>query len=397
VSQAREGTTTNNPPQPLVANAVAVYTKAMGFSPDRVKVSYQQLKDKKGNIFAVACDSVTATPLLMADKDAKTGEWMWSEATLKKLADKIGMKIGIRLDPRNRPDIQANEFNAGTANFVWQNREPQEGQIDFGWTDRQIDFALKNGMAITLQHLAFSGNYPEWVRKKKYTRQQAIALLTSRIHTLVGHFREKFGDRLGQWTLSVVNEANNTKEDFFLKTIGPDYIEIAFAEARKADSLAILLYSDTYNHTSAGLATKFTKSVVDRLKKKGLIDAVGLHMHLKKGELPDKNDVVKTMRNYGIPVYVQEFDVNLQSIEGSREERFAWQAKVYKAMLEAAIESGVSKSFTFWAIGDKESWYEKQHGQPDADATPFDDFYNKKPAYYAMTGALLTFISNSTK
>jgi hypothetical protein len=110
VSQAREGTTTNNPPQPLVANAVAVYTKAMGFSPDRVKVSYQQLKDKKGNIFAVACDSVTATPLLMADKDAKTGEWMWSEATLKKLADKIGMKIGIRLDPRNRIFRQMNSM-----------------------------------------------------------------------------------------------------------------------------------------------------------------------------------------------------------------------------------------------------------------------------------------------
>ena len=66
-------------------------------------------------------------------------------------------------------------------------------------------------------------------------------------------------------------------------------------------------------------------------------------------------------------------------------------------MLEAAIESGVCQSFTVWGTGDKNSWYEKNLSQPDADATLFDDFYNKKPAYYAMSSALFAAIRNSAE
>jgi endo-1,4-beta-xylanase len=385
------------PDQQLISNAIAVYAKAMSISDENVKTTYKEFKSKDGETYVIAFDPATATPLLMAEQDAQTGEWIWHEATLKKLAEKLEMKLGSVVNLNNRPDIQAGEFDAGTATFVWSKRESQPGQIDFGWTDRQIDFALKNGMAITLHHLVSSGVYPEWVTKKNYTREQATALLTGHIRTIIYHFRNKFGERLNGWKLNVVNEGNNSKEDFFLKAIGPDYIDIAFTEARKADSTAILAYSDTYNHTSDGRATKFTKSVVDRLKKKGLIDVVGMQMHLKRGELPDKSDVISTMRHYRIPVHVEEFDVNIQTISGSPEKRFAWQARIYKTMMEAAIESGVCQSFTVWGTGDKNSWYEKNLSQPDADATLFDDFYNKKPAYYAMSAALFASIVNTVK
>ncbi|MDZ7343705.1 MAG: endo-1,4-beta-xylanase [candidate division KSB1 bacterium] len=385
------------PDQQLLVHAMTVYAKTLGVNREEVKLCYNELKGKQSQPYVIAFDSVKMTPLLIAERDSSTGQWHWGTATLKKLADKLGMKLGSVINLNNRPDLQAEEFSAGTATFVWSKREPQPGQIDFGWTDRQIEFALKNGMAITLHHLVSSGIYPEWVTKKNYTREQAIALLTGHIRTIIQHFRNQFGKRLNGWKLNVVNEANNSKEDFFLKTIGPDYIDLAFAEARKADSTAILAYSDTYNHTADGRATRFTQSVVERLKKKRLIDVVGLQMHLKRGELPDKNDVMNTMRHYGLPVHVEEFDVNLQTISGSPKKRFAWQAQIYQTMMEAAIESGVCESFTVWGTGDKNSWYEKNLGQANADATLFDDDYNKKPAYYAMSSALLVAILDSTK
>jgi len=177
-----------------------------------------------------------------------------------------------------------------------------------------------------------------------------------------------------------------------------DLIDIAFQTARESDPSAILIYNDTNNHildesVIDGSVTSNTKKIVERLKLKGLIDGVGLHMHLDGANPPSKQAVIQAMRSYGLPVYVTEFDVNMKDVPGSNEERFAKQARVYQEMIGACLESGVCKTFIQFTPGDQYSWIEHDKSYSgyslNADATAFDDNLQPKPAYFAMLQALV--------
>ncbi|MDZ4159426.1 MAG: endo-1,4-beta-xylanase, partial [Anaerolineaceae bacterium] len=79
---------------------------------------------------------------------------------------------------------------------------------------------------------------------------------------------------------------------------------------------------------------------------------------------------------------------DLSNVQGSNEERFAKQAKIYGDVLTACINSKVCNSFTVWEIVDKYSWLEQNLGKPNADATLFDDNMQPKPAYFAIKDIL---------
>jgi len=143
-----------------------------------------------------------------------------------------------------------------------------------------------------------------------------------------------------------------------------------------------LLYNDEYNHTSNGEYTALTAENVKRLYGEGLLDGVGLEMHLDANDPPDKQDVVDTMKSYGVPVHVTEIDVNLAGVPGTQAERLALQADIYGDMLSACFESGKCQSFSVWGFGDKYSWLEWYYA--DADPTLFDDALQKKPAYSTL-------------
>ena len=170
-------------------------------------------------------------------------------------------------------------------------------------------------------------------------------------------------------------------------------IDIAFKAAREADPSATLIYNDTFNHSPAsagqnGITTTLTMQTVKRLKSEGLIDAVGLEMHLDASDPPNKQDVTNTMKSYGVPVVVTEFDVDLQKVGGTQAKRYALQAQIASNMVGACRQSGVCKEFTLWGIGDNYSWLEESMGEKNADPTPFDDSLNPKDEYFAIRTAL---------
>ncbi|MBI4790137.1 MAG: endo-1,4-beta-xylanase [Chloroflexi bacterium] len=143
-----------------------------------------------------------------------------------------------------------------------------------------------------------------------------------------------------------------------------------------------MIFNSGDNETSDGKMTPVTREIVQRLKAKGLIDGVGLEMHLDGMMQYTKADVIATMKSYGLPVYITEIDVGLKNVPGTPEERYARQAQVYGDMFAACVESGMCKSYAVWGIGDKYSWLERE--SRNADATLYDDNLNPKAAYFAV-------------
>lgn len=313
-------------------------------------------------------------------------------ATLRECADRKQVQVGTYLngawfpDPRFK-DIVATEFNLAviSSGFYWDSIEPSRGQFDFSAVDEQLAFAKSRNMQ-TGGHallLAESPYIPDWLAKGNFSRDELEQVLRQFIVQVMTRYK-------GQFDMYIVVEdppiPPDTGRDVFFHQFGYDYIDLAFQIARETDPSAILLYNAAGDETPNGTATGLTRSIVQRLKAKGLVDGVGMEMHLDAMTAPSKEDVSATMQSYGLPVYITEMDVGLKDVPGTLEERYTRQAQVYGDMFSACLESGVCKSFSVWGIGDKYSWLERESA--DADPTLFDDDLKPKPAYFALLDAL---------
>jgi len=307
------------------------------------------------------------------------------------MADEKGMLLGTYFTPECFPmqkwrEVVAREFSAAMLYrcMAWVDVEPVQGGFDFTSADEQVQFALANNMTVC-SHLICpteSQGNPGWLTDSRLSRDGLEEMLRVHISTVLNRYRGK----VGLWL--VVEEAylkGHTDPDFLYRKFGYDYLELVYRFARDADPSAKLLYNDYDNHTAGGATTGLSRQVVQRLKDEGLIDGVGLEMHLDAREPPGKQDMVATMQSYGLPVYVTELDIDMSGVPGAREARYALQSEMYRDVFEACLESGVCRGFMVWGIGDRYSWLER--ASSEADPTLFDDELNPKPAYFAILEA----------
>ncbi len=317
--------------------------------------------------------------------------------TLRELASARGFYIGVLFGGygfreyfRKLIDIQTKEFNLAQIYLDMKLTQPQQGKFDFRSPDNDIPIAIKAKMKIMGHPLIWYDAVPDWLKSGNFSKDDTTNIMTDHIVTVMGRYTGK----VSAWI--VVNEAYvRPSSDIFYKKIGPEYVEIAFETARKTDPSAVLIYNEFDNHTISGKYYQHTFKVIQMLKSKNLVDAVGLQMHLQGDKPPNKQDVIKAMRSYGLPVYVTEFDINMRDVSGSQEEKFALQAKIYQDMLEACLESGVCQDFVIFGIVDKLSVWEKEKlhlgaFSLNADPTPFDNNFQPKPAYFSLLKALST-------
>jgi endo-1,4-beta-xylanase len=311
-------------------------------------------------------------------------------STLRGWAEEFGFNIGTFLGNKEsrQVEIEFREFNLGHIFSGWVYSEPKRGEFELT-SLRYFGRLASEASMLTRAQLIWPADIPQWVSSGGYSRSELINIMQEHIRGVMVPYK----DLVKEWW--VVNETYNPpyrNNDVLYKTIGPDYVEIAFETARETDPSAILIYNDADNHSSNGVSVRVTKEIIGRLKPRGLVDAVGLQMHLDGTKPPQRADVIATMQSYGLPVVVTEFDVNIANMQGDNDSRFIQQAAVYGDMLSAAIESGVCKSFLVFGMKDSASIWETQSQlrgfSPDADALIYDDNFEPKPAYYAMLDVL---------
>lgn len=347
---------------------------------------------------------------------APTGQWqdpppVLAEPTLTHLAEAKGVSVGTDFgwwsmrDSRYWNTMFAVYNTAILSDFssttFWRGR----GDYDFVPLDRSIDWALRNGFRVRASHLVW-GEYhviPEWLLKGTFTREDYIQILHEHIDTVVGHYK----GRVTEW--NVANEATSRSwsvgNDFWADKIGPEYVEMALRWAREADPSGILILNDNDNHDladpSIGVVASKMLALVSSLKAKGVpVDVVGMQMHLllpwSSQTPPTKADVIDTMQqfaNLGVKIYITEFDVNLNNVSGTRDQRWRFEAQLYREMVAACLESGVCTSFSTWGISDADSWLSCTDWWwclklPNADPLMFDSEYQPKPAFWAVYTAL---------
>lgn len=274
--------------------------------------------------------------------------------------------ISYRID-----DVLATEFNAAFLNDAyWHVIEQREGFPNFKDSLDAATKAKQNGMFVIGGQLVDPRGEFEYTflkKKKDLTHDELLAIMTKHISMEVEALKGNIDLYI------VVNEhrpvtatIEGKPEDPFNAIIGEDYLDIAFQTARDTDPNAILIYNDNSNYhpahdyTNGSNNTSDTLEIVNRLKSKGLIDGVGLQMHLFADEPPNVDKMIKTFQAYGVPVYVTELDINMDGISGTEVEKKRLQEKLYQDVLAAILQTNVTVMVSHWNA--VETW-DGQKGQ----------------------------------
>ena len=286
--------------------------------------------------------------------------------------------------------------------------KPKPDQYFFDDADALVAFAEQHKIKVRGHNFVWHAQLPSWF-KGVATKENARQILTDHIMTVGTRYKGK----MQSW--DVVNEALNPPDGLpdglrkspWFELLGPDYIELAFRTARKADPHAKLTYNE-YGIENDGPedSTKraATLALLKRLKAANApIDALGIQSHVHAGETWGKGlrELIDGAHDLGLEVYLTEMDINddkLKETDIAAIDRIV--ADAYRDYLSVALESKAAKAVLTWGLTDAHTWLAgmgMMRPRPGADTKlpprpperplPFDPDYKPAPAFFAIRDA----------
>jgi GH35 family endo-1,4-beta-xylanase len=203
-------------------------------------------------------------------------------------------------------------------------------------------------MQVRLHPVLFPGDKPLWM-KDGFTQDD----LDNIVQKMVENAKQQH-----MTEIVVVNESGappyDERKDVYWKKFGMGYIIRAFQMAREIYPEAKLIYNDGKNHLKGSDTTKSTLLVAKKLYQEGLIDYVGVEMHIDQDHLPNKQDLIDVFINYPVPVVITEYDALLTYLP--EDQRDAKLSEITKTVFDGCLESTVCISINTWGTNDSVGW-----------------------------------------
>lgn len=283
----------------------------------------------------------------------------------------------------------AEEFNVIVAEnaFKFENIHPERGRYDFADADALVAFASEHAMKLRGHTLVWHRQLPAWITGGEFTREEAIEILRDHIETVAGRYRGRI------WAWDVVNEAVEANEDgfrrdsFWYRTIGPEYVQMAFEMARNADPDAILYYNDFDNEGMNSRSNAVYRLLSDLTRRGAPVDGVGWQMHVPAGFRIKKQhrENARRLGALGLELSITELDVRIRM--PAAPDAYAKQAATYREVTGFCLSEPACRSLVTWGFTDRHSWI-PAFFPGEGDALLFDYDLQPKPAYEAVRGAL---------
>jgi endo-1,4-beta-xylanase len=276
-----------------------------------------------------------------------------------------------------------------------------EGQYEFADADSIVNFGLANGMKVRGHTLVWYNQMAPWILKEnggEVPRAALIARLERYITDVVTHFK----GRVYAW--DVVNEAfqfdepgaktdaNGMRLSDYRRIIGPEYIEIAFRAASKADPDALLFYNDYETQNPKKVAA--IVAMVKDLKAKGVkIDGVGHQSHCARGwpKVPDVEAAIDAFAQLGVTQHITELDIALNQnltdtlVTAATPELLNAQAERYRELMTLYMKKRQQVTAVLvWGISDAYTWLTSWPSKRFEAPLLFDTQLKAKPAYTAV-------------
>ena len=335
--------------------------------------------------------------------------------TSRDLASKPFMKLvdrhfsgSITVGNEMKPDYVLN-YNA-TQKYFEETGDDENPQVSFAQAKPVLDYCLKNNIPVRVHTLVWHSQTPEWFFKENYDasgKYVSKEKMLKRMENYIKNFFETLTElypTLDFYACDVVNEAwlddgsprrpghpdqsNGYGASDWVAVFGDNsFIEPAFTFARKYAPEGCKLYYNDYNEYM-NKKTKIVEMAAE-LKKKGVIDGIGMQSHLDARQnmgsaFPSVSMYESAIKDYvetGLDVQITELDVTIP--ENSGDQYFEHQAEYYNGIMDAIekYKDNIS-AVVFWGVTDDASWRASQL------PLIFDSEYKAKPAFYSIIDGL---------
>jgi len=339
----------------------------------------------------------------------------FSDPTLRELADKAGILIGVRafLKDDAQKALIEKEFNTSTRTCYPYSINKIQGQHDFDSFNEGVNWFYERGMKPMHHMLCGPTQYePAWI--KTITSTKVLdSLLEERIRSIM--LSNDNASKVNVW--NVVNESlnwNGEKEGEYFKEdmciwvrLGyeddksgltgddkindkhPVYIRKAFEYASKYARGKLELRDNGCEKPCKKARALY--QLVRHLQQSGVrIEGVGLQCHFPlegRGALNPQGLAyeISKYRKIGMEVYLTEVDFGRKKLPWTPE-LAQKQKEEYKKLIMVALNEGVSQVH-FWGLrDDDENWLRGEN------PLLFDENLAPKPAYYGVKEALTEFL-----
>ncbi len=198
----------------------------------------------------------------------------------------------------------------------WGSAEPQRDQMNWAPVDEALALAEANGMSFKWHALIWGNQQPAWIESLPVDEQRA------EIREWFEAVAARYGDRIDQ--IEVVNEPlhdppRGPTNGNYIEALGGDgatgwdWIITSFTWARELFPNAELLIND-YSITNDGNATTRYIEIINLLKERGLIDAIGDQAHAfsttEPAPMTNHRNNLDRLAATGLPIYITEFDLD---------------------------------------------------------------------------------------
>ena len=328
-----------------------------------------------------------------------------ADCSLAELADAAGIHLGAAV---NDPDAAAEsatvatDFNSITAenDMKWGVLARNVGQYDFRRADALAAFAHRRGVRLRGHTLIWRDQQPADLRSQALAAADPAAhmrrLFEEHIGTVVGRYR----GQVESW--DVVNEplaalGSSVDRNLFVRTLGDDYIDVAFALAREADPEALLFLNEFFLVHDAGdsRVAAFRELVAGLLERGVPIDGVGIqgHFYGLLAERPERAALEGMLRSFtelGLLVEITELDISITYFLDDPDPLLS-QGRAYADVFAACLAVEGCRGITTWGMHDGDSWLDTF--APFNMAAPhfpllFDAELRPKPAHAAVREVL---------
>ncbi|MCK9861450.1 endo-1,4-beta-xylanase [Paenibacillus sp. ATY16] len=315
---------------------------------------------------------------------------------------KLGTAVLVNeIEDPNSPDAQLvkKHFNSLTAGneLKWDATEPQEGQFNFTRSDKIVDFAVENGIAMRGHTLIWHSQTPSWVfydeNGNLASKELLFARMKRHIDAVVGRYKGKI------YAWDVVNEVlepgdkkpGGLRNSLWYKIAGEEFIEKAFEYAHEADPNAKLFIND-YN-TNMPDKRQDLHDLIKRLKDKGIpVDGVGhqTHIGIEYPQVQELDDMIQAFTDLNIEQQITELDMSVYTNDNDAYETFPLelqvkQAKRYKEIFDVFRKHADQlTAVIFWGKDDLNTWLRTFPVDRNNWPLLFDERLQAKYAYWAL-------------
>jgi len=309
----------------------------------------------------------------------------------------IGTIYNTYIDSGKDNELVKQHFNVITPENLMKPEYMQrpQGTFNFRDSDHMMSIAERDGLTVIGHTLAWHSQSGDFLGIKNkegnpVTRDEAIQQLKDHIYGVAGQYKGKIyswdvlneaiadGARLGEdgdWTKCL-------RDTQWTRSIGPEYVAMAFRFAHEAAPDALLYYND-YNLNESEKA-KIAAAMVADLRSQGVpIHGIGMqgHYSINTGLGSVRNSLKLFSQIEGIKISVTELDVGVPNSNGklsaqNEKKQALFYAKLFCIYKEYA---DVIERVTFWGYRDDTSW--RSENCP----LLFNKDLSPKEAFFALT------------